>query len=280
MKVTLWGTRGSQAAPGPETVRYGGNTSCVEVEVDPDSRVVLDAGTGLRRLGAELPDRVRRIDLFLTHLHMDHIQGLGFFAPLFRPGFEVHIWGPGSATADLRQRLTRYMSPPLFPVRLPELPSSLQVHDITHGGIVVPGVAARAALVCHPGPTVGYRLDSSDGSLAYLPDHEPILACRRFGALPQWCSGLDLANGVDVLIHDAQYDEREYRERVGWGHSTLKHALEFALLANVKQLMPFHHDPAHDDDTLDSYFAGIDGHPLEVVPAQEGETFLIKTSNY
>src|SRR6185369_3066334 len=112
MKITLWGTRGSQAAPGPDTVRYGGNTSCVELQALSDTRVVLDAGTGIRRFGAGLPPEVRRVDVLLTHLHMDHIQGLGFFAPLFQRGFEVHIWGPGSATADLRARLTRYMSPP------------------------------------------------------------------------------------------------------------------------------------------------------------------------
>jgi phosphoribosyl 1,2-cyclic phosphodiesterase len=275
VKVTLWGTRGSQAAPGPDTVRYGGNTSCVEVEVVPDARIVLDAGTGLRRLGAALPAKVRRVDVLLTHLHMDHIQGLGFFRPLFQPDFEVHIWGPGSATTDLRQRLTRYMSPPLFPVRLPELPCELYVHDLSDEPVAVPGAVVRAALVCHPGPTVGYRLDTDDGSLAYLPDHEPVLACGRFADSPDWCSGIDLARDVDVLIHDAQYDDAEYRQRVGWGHSTFEHALEFAHLARVKQLVPFHHDPAHDDDMLDAYFARAASDGVVVVPAREGETFRV-----
>jgi phosphoribosyl 1,2-cyclic phosphodiesterase len=275
MRVTLWGTRGSQAAPGPDTVGYGGNTSCVEVEVDPASRIVLDAGTGLRRLGAALPSAVRRVDVLLTHLHMDHIQGLGFFAPLFRPGFEVHLWGPGSATVDLRQRLTRYMSPPLFPVRLPELPCALSVHDLSQADVEVPGAVVRTALVCHPGPTVGYRLATEQASLAYLPDHEPVLACKRFADSPQWCSGLDLANDVDLLIHDAQYDDDEYRQRVGWGHSTLGHALDFAQVANAKLLMPFHHDPAHDDDTLDACFETTASARVPIVPAREGETFYI-----
>jgi phosphoribosyl 1,2-cyclic phosphodiesterase len=275
MKVTLWGTRGSQAAPGPDTVRYGGNTSCVEVEVVAESRIVLDAGTGLRRLGASLPKNVRRVDVLLTHLHMDHIQGLGFFAPLFQPDFEVHIWGPGSATTDLRHRLTRYMSPPLFPVRLPELPCTLHVHDLREEQVAVPGATVHTALVCHPGPTVGYSIETSDATLAYLPDHEPVLACRQFALSPEWCSGIDLARDVDVLIHDAQYDDAEYRQRVGWGHSTFEHAVEFAQLAGAKKLVPFHFDPAHDDEMLDANFARTASDGIVIVPAREGETFLV-----
>jgi len=276
VKVTVWGTRGSQATPGPDTVRYGGNTSCIELRAQPDTRVVLDAGTGLRRLGVQLSHDVRRVDILLTHLHMDHIQGLGFFSPLFRPNFEVHIWGPGSATADLRTRLTRYMSPPLFPVRLPELPCDLHMHDLNEGCVEVPGFTVHTALVCHPGPTVGYRMDNAHGSLAYLPDHEPMLSCSRFADSPEWCSGLEIAAGVDVLLHDAQYTDAEYKQCVGWGHSTLNHALGFARLANVKHLMPFHHDPAHDDNTLDTLFEEASGRLDEnftVVPAREGATF-------
>jgi phosphoribosyl 1,2-cyclic phosphodiesterase len=278
MKVTLWGTRGSQAAPGPDTVRYGGNTSCVEVQALADTRLVLDAGTGIRRLGVALPDGVRRVDVLLTHLHMDHIQGLGFFEPLFRPHFEVHIWGPGSATADLRTRLTRYISPPLFPVRLSELPCDLHLHDLSDGYSEVPGFDVRAALVCHPGPTVGFRVESDHGNLAYLPDHEPVLACSAFADSPEWCSGLEIAAGVDVLLHDAQYTDSEYHERVGWGHSTLHHALAFARLANVKHLMPFHHDPAHDDDNLDGFFAapGLRAEAFTFEPAREDMTFDIR----
>jgi phosphoribosyl 1,2-cyclic phosphodiesterase len=276
MKVTLWGTRGSQAAPGPETVRYGGNTSCVEIEVDAETRVVLDAGTGLRRLGALLPPTVRRVDVLLTHLHMDHIQGLGFFSPLFQPDFEVHIWGPGSATVGLRRRLTRYMSPPLFPVRLPELPCELHVHDLKESRVEVPGLMVRTALVCHPGPTVGFRLDTTNASLAYLPDHEPVLACEGFSKSPEWCSGFDIAEDVDVLIHDAQYNDDEYQERIGWGHSTVRHAVEFAEITRARQLMPFHYDPAHDDDTLDAVYAGIASDIVTIVPAAEGETFFVE----
>ena len=278
MRATIYGTRGSQASPGPDTVRYGGNTSCVEVSAVPDARLVLDAGTGLRRVGVALSPEVQRVDILLTHLHMDHIQGLGFFAPLFRPGFEVHIWGPGSATEDLRRRLTRYMSPPLFPIRLPELPSDLHLHDLNEGCIEVPGVTVRTTLVCHPGPTVGYRLESDEGSLAFLPDHEPALASSRFATQPEWCSGLELAAEVDVLLHDAQYTDAEYQSRVGWGHSTLEHALAFARLARVKQFIPFHFDPAHDDEMLDDFFAAAiaaDAESFSIVPAREDATFEV-----
>ena len=150
-------------------MRYGGNTSCVELQALADTRVVLDAGTGIRRLGAGLPPEVCRVDVLLTHLHMDHIQGLGFFAPLFRRDFEVHIWGPGSATADLRTRLTRYMAPPLFPVRLSELECDLHLHDLNEGCVEVPGFTVRAALVCHPGPTVGYRIEGEHGNWRSCP---------------------------------------------------------------------------------------------------------------
>jgi phosphoribosyl 1,2-cyclic phosphodiesterase len=273
MRLTFWGTRGSQATPGHDTVRYGGNTSCVGVDVAGDSIVVLDAGTGIRPLGKALPSAVRRVDVLLTHLHMDHIQGLGFFDCLYRPDFEVHLWGPGSATAGLRQRLSKYMSPPLFPVRLHELPCALHIHDVHEVDLDVPGCTVRAALVCHPGPTVGYRLESAAGTVAYVPDHEPMLACSRFADSPEWCSGLDLVKGVDVLVHDAQYNDVEYDARVGWGHSTLEHALAVARLADVKRMMPFHHDPAHDDEMLDDFFA-VAGRstddPFDVVPAREG----------
>jgi phosphoribosyl 1,2-cyclic phosphodiesterase len=281
MRISFWGTRGSQATPGHDTLRYGGNTSCVGVRATDDSVVVLDAGTGIRPLGQALSPDVRRVDVLLSHLHMDHIQGLGFFDCLYRPGFEVHLWGPGSATADLRHRLSKYMSPPLFPVRLNDLPSALHVHDVCDADFDVPGVAVRAALVCHPGPTVGYRLESASGTLAYLSDHEPMLACSRFAEAPEWCSGFDLVNGVDVLVHDAQYTEAEYDTRVGWGHSTLAHALAVARLADVGCLVPFHHDPAHDDGMLDAFFAEATEPNVEAfdcVPAREGAVLDVAAS--
>ena len=277
MRVTLWGTRGSLAAPGPETVRYGGNTACVEVRGKRNALLVLDAGTGIQRLGATVRDGRGRIDLLLTHLHMDHIQGLGFFEPLYERGREIHIWGPPSPTLDLRTRLARYLSPPLFPVRLRDLPCRLTLHNVPPERFEVGGLEVEAALVCHPGSTVGYRISEGTRSLAYLPDHEPALGLREFPGEPEWTSGFDLAAGADLLIHDAQYTTEEYQKRVGWGHSSMRDAIAFATVAGARRFVPFHHDPTHDDAMLE----GIDSVvrtgdlPFGFVAGTEGATFEV-----
>jgi ribonuclease BN (tRNA processing enzyme) len=276
MKVRLWGTRGSLAAPGPDTVRYGGNTSCVQVTGPEGTVLVLDAGTGIRRVGTVLGDAPRRVDVLLTHLHMDHIQGLGFFAPLRRAGWEVHLWGPGSTTLDLRARLNRYLSPPTFPVLLRELPCDLHLHELPRGDFDIGEFRVSAELVCHPNPTVGYRLRAPSGLVTYLPDHEPALGARRFPLAPEWTSGFALAEGADLLIHDAQYSSQEYAGRVGFGHSSVSHALDFAALAGAARLVPFHHDPSHSDDDLDSLHqqaVAQAGRTLAVLPGQEGAVF-------
>jgi phosphoribosyl 1,2-cyclic phosphodiesterase len=277
MKVTLWGTRGSIAAPGPDTVRYGGNTACASVFGEDGSIIALDAGTGIRRLGAALPPDVRRVDILLTHLHMDHIQGLGFFAPLFRPGLEVHIWGPDSTTLDLGARLKRYLSPPLFPVHLHDLPCSLHLHDaVSQGMFRIGKLEVTADLVCHPGPTVGYRISEDGVSMAYLPDHEPILVCPGLDCDPAWMSGYSLCAGADLLIHDSQYSEEEYAERVGWGHSTIDHTYKFAAFTGVKKLVPFHHDPTRSDAELDRWYERLintPGRTFDVGKGMEGAVF-------
>ena len=230
MRVKLWGTRGSIASAGPELVGYGGNTSSVEVQGDAGTLLLLDAGTGIRRLGASIDGKVRRVDVLLSHLHMDHVQGLGFFQPFFRPDVEVHIWGPPSTTLDLRTRLTRYLSPPLFPVRLRDTEGPLELHDAPTTPFAIGEFEVRAASVIHPGTTVGYRISDGRASLAYIPDHEPALGNPRFPGPPEWTSGFDLVAGVDLLIHDAQYTAEEYAERTGWGHSTMADAVALARL--------------------------------------------------
>jgi phosphoribosyl 1,2-cyclic phosphodiesterase len=281
MNVTLWGTRGSLAAPGPETTRYGGNTSCIEVRGEDGTLLVLDAGTGIRRLSAAIGPETPRIDLLLTHLHMDHIQGLGFFDPLFDPDREVHIWGPSSPTLDLGARLARYLSPPLFPIHLCNIPSRLTLHDVVPlGRFRIGGFEVRAMLVCHPGPTVGYRISENGASLAYLPDHEPALGANGVPTDPEWLSGFDLAAGADLLIHDAQYSAEEYAEHVGWGHSAIRHALEFAASAGVKHLVTFHHDPAHSDTILDRLLESAQRSfdcPFRLSPGIEGASFKLNT---
>jgi ribonuclease BN (tRNA processing enzyme) len=255
-------------------MRYGGNTSCVEVRGQDDNLLILDAGTGIRRLNAELPPDIKRVDILLTHLHMDHILGLGFFAPLRRKDVDVHIWGPASTTMDLGSRLSRYLSPPLFPVRLRDLPCNLHLHEVPSAVTEVGDLRFESSFVCHPGPTVGYRITGQRGTVTYIPDHEPALGNRSFPGPPEWTSGYDLAEGADVLIHDSQYDAHEYRERVGWGHSSIHHTLAFAKLAGVKRLSPFHHEPSRNDDDLEKTIAAAvaEAKPnFAVTPAAEGD---------
>lgn len=256
MKLTLWGTRGSIAAAGADTVRYGGDTSCVEVIGDDSRRLILDAGSGIRRLGQTL-EPGERADIFLSHLHMDHVQGLPFFTPLLDAETEVHIWGPVSTTQTLRDRLSRYLSPPLFPVRVRDLPN-VHFHDVLPGEFEVGSFGITADLVCHPGSTLGYRLQQREAAIAYIPDHEPALGNREFPHKPRWTSGFRIASGADFLIHDSQYTDSEYPSRTGWGHSSSSHVLAFAEMAEVANLVTFHHDPAHTDTFLDGYHAELE----------------------
>jgi phosphoribosyl 1,2-cyclic phosphodiesterase len=206
---------------------------------------------------------------------MDHIQGLGFFEILHDPEVYVHIWGPASPAASLRHRLARYLSPPLFPVRLRDIPR-LTLHEVADEEFVVGGAHITAAYVCHPNPTLGFRIRADGGTVTYLPDHEPALGAQRFPLSAEWTSGYGLAAGADLLIHDAQYTAEEYNAHVGWGHSSLQHALAFAACAGAKQLVPFHHDPTHTDDDIDRMMAeALRGEQLAftVTPATASATF-------
>jgi phosphoribosyl 1,2-cyclic phosphodiesterase len=277
VKVTLWGTRGSLPTPGVDTSSYGGNTSCVAVQGDDGTLLVLDAGTGIRGLGVTVGD-VKRVDILLTHLHMDHIQGLGFFAPLYRPGLDVNIWGPVSTKLSLRTRLMRYLSPPLFPVRLSELPCALTLHEVPGEDVKIGEFRVEAALICHPGPTVGYRITDARGRvLTYLPDHEPALGAGPFPSLPrEWTSGGVLASDADLLIHDSQYTAHEYHGRIGWGHSSFAQVIQFGNLTGTKHLVPFHHDPGHTDADLDRLMAEAVAEVTprsRVTPGREGTVF-------
>ena len=273
MKVEFWGTRGSLASPGTDTARYGGNTSCVSVQGREGTWIVLDAGTGIRTLGQSLPPALDRVDILLTHLHMDHIQGLPFFAPLRRPGVEIHIWGPASTTLGLHARLQKYLSPPLFPVSVRELAAQFHFHELPDHVIEIGEFLIHAQLIIHPNPTIGYRIQSGQAAVTYLPDHEPALAGQAFPHDKSWTSGYMLAEGADLLIHDSQYTEDEYSQRLGFGHSSIQHAFQFATLCGVKHFAPFHHDPTHNDDTLDRMFAKtieLIQPSYKVTPSREG----------
>ena len=254
MRVKVWGARGSVPAPGPHMNRYGGNTSCVQVTLDSGEELILDAGTGIRTLGFDLATR-DRINILLTHLHLDHIQGLMFFPPCFRPESEIMIWGPSSPEASLEDRIARYISAPLSPVEVRELPCSVAFRDTPATEWELGGATIRAEAVTHRGPTLGYRITDGDTSVAYISDHEPGLGAPLDSLEPEWISGYDLAHGADLLIHDCQYTDEEYPEHVGWGHSALSDTLTFARRVDARRLLLFHHDPLHTDDFLDELHA-------------------------
>jgi phosphoribosyl 1,2-cyclic phosphodiesterase len=209
---------------------------------------------------------------------MDHIQGLGFFGPLYTPDLEVHVWGPPSTTLHLRERLARYLSPPLFPVRIRDLPCNLTLHDVPLGPFEIGEFTLRADLVCHPDPTVGYRISNGGAAMAYLADHEPALGARSFPEQAEWTSGFKLATGAALLIHDAQYTDSEYVEHVGWGHSSISHTLAFAEMAGVGRLVTFHHDPQHDDAMIDGLIDEVraaGSRQFELTGGTEGASFEV-----
>jgi phosphoribosyl 1,2-cyclic phosphodiesterase len=250
--VTIWGCRGSVPAPGPDTVTHGGNTSCVQVMLDDETALVLDAGTGIRALGLDLVRRgTRRIHLFLTHLHLDHLEGLRFFAPLWDENVTLEVWGPRSPVEGLRERILRAFSPPLFPLDFRDVPARVTFHDLPGEPWRAARVTLTAELVLHPGPTVGFRLETGNSTLAYLPDHEPALAGIE-GRSPDWISGGALAAGADFVLHDAQYLDEEYDAKIGWGHSTVADAVAFCRAVGAGQLVLFHHEPERSDPALEA----------------------------
>src|SRR5438093_5793389 len=251
VRATIWGCRDSVPTPGPDTVTYGGNTSCLELSLHDGTIFVLDAGTGIRGLGVDLLDRgVRRIHLCLTHLHLDHLEGLRFFAPLWDERVELDIWGPPSPQLSLQERIARAFSPPLFPVELRDVPAAVAFHDVPRAPWTIGPASLAADFVLHPGPTIGYRIETRNASFAYIPDHEPALAGAIANRPTDWLSGASLAAGVDTLVHDAQYFEDEYQERIGWGHSSVADAVAFTPTAGAGRLVPSPQQPHHSDGLL------------------------------
>jgi phosphoribosyl 1,2-cyclic phosphodiesterase len=253
MKVTIWGCRGSMPSPGPDMIKYGGNTSCVQVEQD-DTCLILDGGSGIQELGNALDPEIRTVNILLSHLHIDHIMGLGYFKPFYNPKCTVNIWGPTGSNESLVHRLRRYFSPPFFPVRLKELLAEINIYEIDNSEFEIDEFRIRSEYICHPGPTVGYRIESGNSVLSYIPDHEPALGSSDFPNSGEWCSGFNIANKADLLLHDGQYDLEDYVNKIGWGHSAMQDAIDFGKLSQVKKLALFHHDPLHSDETLEKIF--------------------------
>jgi len=291
--VRFWGVRGSIPTPGQGTVRIGGNTSCVEVRADSEL-IVLDAGTGIRPLGSELmkefKDRPINVSLLITHSHWDHVQGFPFFAPAYNPKNQIDIHGFEGAWESLEDIFSGQMESPYFPIGLKQMPGNIKFTELRELEFGIGPVRARASFINHPGVTVGFRLETSTGTVAYLPDHESCFRMRSLaggGKAPPSPEELAFARredektlkfiqGADVLIVDAQYDLEEYRTRVGWGHSCVDDTVELAVRAQAKKLFLFHHDPTHDDDKIESMathardLSSWHGGKLEVEAAREG----------
>jgi phosphoribosyl 1,2-cyclic phosphodiesterase len=265
MKVKFWGVRGSIPTPGPTTVRYGGNTSCVEVRADGQI-IILDAGTGLRLLGqqlvAEFDAQPLEATLLLTHTHWDHIQGLPFFMPVYKPQNHLRILGYEGARHGLEVVLAGQMESPFFPVGLREVPANVRIEELKKKEFNLGPVRVKAALANHPSNCVGYRLFASDGSIAFFPDNE--LSPHDAGENRRMAEFL---RGTDVLIMDTQYDAEEYKRHTGWGHGCLDDVVALALQAEVKKLFLFHHDPNHDDAKVTRMLA----HARKLASARKGK---------
>ena len=250
-RVKFWGVRGSIPTPGRATVRYGGNTSCVELRSGGDI-IILDAGSGLRALGCalltEFKNRRLNLTLLLTHTHWDHIQGLPFFAPIYNRHCQLRIFGGVGARKGLVNALTGQMESTYFPVPFAKLPSNIEIEELKDFNFNIGSVSVRARRAHHPGHCVGYQLFSPGGAVAFFPDAE---SCRGSAARAM----AQFLCGVDVLILDSQYDSAEYKKHVGWGHGCVDDSVALALRAGVKRLCLFHHDPDHDDKKIDALVA-------------------------
>ena len=295
MKVRFWGTRGSIATPGPDTVHYGGNTSCVEVTTDAGACFILDCGTGARALGAELMAHAPKpivATILVTHTHWDHIQGFPFFAPLFVPDSRVSVYGPEGSGQSLREALSGQMEYTYFPIDIGQLPATINFQELSEGTHEIGGARIIAQYLNHPSMTLGYRIEADGASVVYLCDHEPFSETfwhDKFA--PGHTDSIvhegdrrhaSFMTGADLVIHDAQYTPEEYPTKKNWGHSTYVYAVGMATIAQVRHLALTHHDPNHDD----AFVADIEkrarayaqqcGNSVEVCCAYEGLELLVQ----
>jgi phosphoribosyl 1,2-cyclic phosphodiesterase len=244
--VTFFGVRGSTPCAGPDTVGFGGNTSCVVIDTVGETPIVLDLGTGLRAYGATLDDGPWQAVSLLTHLHWDHVQGLPFFRPVLRSGSRLDIYAP-PAVGGLAEAFDRFMCDPYFPVGLADLDGEIAFHEFDDGVRTIAGATVTACSVPHRGRTNGYRIDRGGISIAYIPDHQQ----PEDGSLQTTDAVRELCAGVDLLIHDAQYTPTQFTQKKDWGHCTIEYACWLAAEVGARRLALFHHDPSHDDRTLE-----------------------------
>ena len=270
LELKFYGVRGSTPCSCPETRRYGGNTSCVLVDVPGQEPIILDLGTGLRYLGDDLVRQgIDRATALVSHLHWDHVQGLPFFPLLLRPGGQLTMVGPGQGPDGLSEAVAAFCRPPVFPVELAALPGTVEFVEMEKGTFSV-GAATVTVTPCpHVGPTSAYRIDVGSASVAYISDHQQ----SPDGSLEVDSGVVELCRDVDILIHDAQYSVAEFPLKSTWGHCTVDFAVEVAARAGARRLVLYHHDPAHTDTVLDEFLARgqrLAAGRFEVLAASEG----------
>lgn len=272
--MTFHGVRGSTPCHDPELVGYGGNTSCVTVDIAGQAPILLDLGTGLRYFGHSLPaDAPFRATCLVSHLHWDHIQGLPFFSPLLRDGSHLTVYAPAQAGGrSATEVFTDSIRPPLFPVDLSLLPGTVDIIEISDASFSIGAAAVTARAIPHLGPTLGYRLETEHASVAYLSDHQMPLD----GTFAATDGALELCRDVDLLIHDAQFTPTEFARKRNWGHCTIEFAIWMAAEAGAQRLALFHHDPTHSDVVLDRLGAAAEAcgraSGVEVFMARERTT--------
>ena len=285
-RLTFWGTRGSIPTPGPQTIRYGGNTACLSLNGSRGRMVILDAGSGLRTLGLELMAHrtgTLSADILLSHTHWDHIQGLPFFKPLSGSGNRFCVFGAAQDGVNLEEILRRQMESMVFPIPLAAMSAKIEVRDIDEGELPLEDFRVRTFRLRHPGTTLGYRLVPATGGreVAYLTDNE-LGRGGSYPVAPDWRARLvRFLAGTDTLIHDAMYSDEYIQVRAGWGHSTPRQAVDLAAEAGCARLILFHHEPEHDDDMIDRLLADARAHARTVAPkltveaAIEGDGFTL-----
>ena len=276
MHVTFYGVRGSTPCPTDGNRRYGGNTSCVALESPGHDPIVLDLGTGLRLFGHTLPtDGSFRGHALVTHVHWDHVQGLPFFMPVLAEGASFEVYGPPTPDCSLAECFETFVAPPYFPVNIRDLPGTITFHDVVDTDLVVGDAKVMVRTVPHTGLTNGYRVEQDGVVVTYISDHQMPGA----GATAIDDGVLELCDGADLLIHDAQYTPEEFDQRHDWGHCTVDYAVHVAAEAGARRLALFHHDPGHDDTIVDCLLGGARtaaaGRIEEVVAAAEGLTITL-----
>jgi phosphoribosyl 1,2-cyclic phosphodiesterase len=254
--LRCWGTRGSIPSPGPQTQRYGGNTTCFEVRRG-EHRLILDAGSGIRLLGLDLLRTGGTFHhIFLTHFHWDHIQGFPFFPPLYRPEVELKIVAPRQGNIDVRSLFAGQMGPIYFPVPFSLVAARMSFDHVGEAAWEVDGMVLRALRVRHPSNVVGYRVEVGSRVICFVPDNE--VEGEGYDVGGAWRRELlDFVRGADILLHDAMYTDQEYEKRRGWGHSTFRQAVRLAEEAEVRRLLFFHHDPERSDEELDAIVSRV-----------------------